>query len=104
MCRPCWRLYERWAGKANIYVGLEGYLDLAILSWRLFSLETNGLASSKGHDSSTECLDLSHCQLKASSAGVSYSVVLASFLVPCATVSGPVSKQNGQFICGTNLT
>jgi len=82
----------------NIYMGLEGFLDPATSCWLPFSRGTICLASSKRHDSSTERLSSSRSQLRACSAVISHSFVLALVLVRRDDVTGSVSKENARFM------
>jgi hypothetical protein len=79
-------------------MGLEGFLDPATSSWLQFSYEAICLATSKRPDSSTERLSSSQRQLKACSAVISHSFVLALVLVPRDDVAESVSKENARFM------
>ena len=94
MCQSFWKFYLRWAGKAYIYVGLEGILDPATSSWLHFRSGMICLGSSKRPDSLTEYLESLQRQLKACSAAISHSFVRALVLVPWDDVAGSVSKEN----------
>ena len=78
-------------------MGWEGVLDPAATSWLQFSEEAICLASSKRPDSSTACLSSSQRQLKACSAVISHSVVLALVFIPHNDVAGSVSKEKARF-------
>ena len=79
-------------------MGMEGLLDPATSSWLHFNYEAIGLASSKRPESSTERLSSSQRQLKACSAVISHSFVLALVLVPRDDVAESVSKENSPFM------
>ena len=82
----------------NIYMGVEGFLDPVTSSWLQFSWEAICLASSKRPDSLNERLYSSQRQLKACSAVISHSFVLALVLVTHDDVAGSVFKVNPQFM------